>query len=463
MYRYTNRALRRDKGLSLLELLLGTTILVIMVIGTVSVLNGWLERGVNRQAAEDVGRIESAAEAFVATSFNDADVCKTADNKYKILEIQKVYDAGFIKDNYKVGSSFVTSMKQTMRVFIKCRPEVKPDATNKLAIAVPAMAEILVLTQGSRVKTESLMDAVLAGGPRIGTFTNFDGNERLAGMGNGWVVSSADITTLKGLSINTPNEEDGGYLAAYGRTVNAKSIDNRYLYRVGIDNDYTLNTMAADLNMDNNAITDIGVLTASNVVAGAVKVDVPASVAAADKPDVVALTVDGYLKAGAVAASSGVSTYGGKVQAGSLSAASANMQAGNIEVQGTTTVNGVAAVETLASSGALTVQQGATFDKLEVSGTGSKAKTLQAGTYSADTQTAANMLLVGQMTGTSEVKNVKKLKVLGNASGDAALKLDQLSLNGTLRTNVVTTPTAASNFTCKNRALSAPQCEYYTP
>lgn len=269
----------KTQGFSLLELLLVISLMAVFLMGLINVFDKWSQRTMNRVAAAEILRLQSAAVRYIKNNFGSFE--GDAFNVFTPIPLSELADGVYLPSGYTPRNPF----RQTMRVYKrKMRvARLEPDGTPTADLVTGAplyttVFEVLTITDDPsatnkvRISNQNLMDIVQAGGPRMGVYSQIT---------TGGIAYAGRITSpLQDWYITyTPGMLDGylgqpdaraGYLAAYEIVSTSNLVENdNYLYRVDIPGRPELNQMRADLRMDLNPIQKVGNLTADRVnVAG---------------------------------------------------------------------------------------------------------------------------------------------------------------------------------------------------
>ncbi len=253
---------KHNFGFSLLELLLAVGIMAGLTTGAASLFDQWAKNSVNRKVAVEMQRVQDAAKDYVEFNFETV-VSDDVPNVGNVAEIDidDVINAGFLPESFRPINSF----NQEMRIMIR---HVADDGVN---------GDILeVLTVGdnksgfnSRVPTQRLFDSATTGGPDLGVISALDmGSNCCSGniqsVYGTWSVSLSDFSSIYS---TTPNNNRGGYMAAYGRVSVVAEEDQPYLYRVAVPGQEHLNRMNTNLDMNNNNIINGGVIVSDSMSA----------------------------------------------------------------------------------------------------------------------------------------------------------------------------------------------------
>lgn len=258
----------RQKGFTLLELLLSIGILTLMITGLTQVFDSWHQASVNRAAAADMLRMQRGAEDYVLANFAvliDATKTGNCRTSFQALPVGTLRTEGYLPSSFRDTNRF----GQRMQIF--CRRV--PDATGVYrnsgeAIEVVTLAGDPGSGDARRVGFNALRDAASAGGPKMGVIAQgnlgmtFDGLAK--SLTNDWSVTLSEVGSYTS-SANT----SGGYLASYGRVrLDSAVTNNEILYRTPMSDDTNgdgipdLNRMETNLDMNGNSIDNVGTIVA---------------------------------------------------------------------------------------------------------------------------------------------------------------------------------------------------------
>ncbi|MCB1538707.1 MAG: shufflon system plasmid conjugative transfer pilus tip adhesin PilV [Rhodospirillales bacterium] len=257
----------RDAGFTLLELLLAVSLIGLLLTGMYQLFDSWLQRSIDRSAALDMLRVQTAAEDYVRAHFDtikDDGTTTFVEIGLTTLRTEQYLPTGF---------TGVNALHQPIRVFyrnqsvFKVDPATGADYTdvdgNK--IRMPSVEVVTVSDGALKVANQRLLDIARAGGPRMGVSTDmvmpgatFAG--RITSVLNQWYVNRTDIAGLSAPSASA------GYIAAYGRVNNEdRDPNDRWLYRVAVDDRPELNRMLTNIHMNDNELQNVGTMVADRV------------------------------------------------------------------------------------------------------------------------------------------------------------------------------------------------------
>ena len=260
-------------GFTLLELLLSIGLLSMLLAGMYQLMDSWLQRAANRVAAADMMRVQNAAQDYVLANFEPLKA--EPDGVFVEMDIEDLKEGNYLPTGYQPRNNF----RQRIRVFRRNIEvdRLNPDGTVSLnedgSNARITTIEVLTASDnmpGSviRIANKRLLDTAQAGGPKMGVISNavlpgttFSG--LVTSVFNEWYVP---LTAINSAGYNATPDSLGGYLAVYG-LVNAEKTDvnDKWLYRVTIDNRPELNRMATDLHMNSNRMENVGSFVADRV------------------------------------------------------------------------------------------------------------------------------------------------------------------------------------------------------
>ncbi|GEM_PF-2272962 len=253
------------RGFSLLELLLVITVSALLTTIVIQIFNDFTQRSVNRRAGNHILKIQSSAEEYVAANFTDL-WTNNIPNLGDIDEITipDMIAEGFLPDNYRANNVF----RQNTKILIR---NGGVGFTGGQAVEVLTVTEDTADGVDRSWANERVMDAARSAGPKVGVIVNAvigDGTTCCAGsiqsLFGEWSIPLADFAA----EFNRTDNPDRGYLAAYGRVAFSDTFNNDYLYRVSIPGQPQVNQMQTNLDMDNNVINGVGVISADNISVG---------------------------------------------------------------------------------------------------------------------------------------------------------------------------------------------------
>lgn len=264
---------KTTSGFTLMELLLSIGLLAMLLAGMYQILDSWMQRAVNRIAAADMMRVQNAAQDYVLANFEPL---KTEPiNVFVEMDIEDLKEGNYLPAGYQPRNTF----RQRIRVFRRNLEveRLNPDGTVSLDVngdpAVIITIEVVTVSDNPagaviRVANQRLRDTAQAGGPRMGIISNMVApGMTYTGLAtspyNEWYVP---LSELQSAGYTASPDSIGGYLAAYG-LVNAEATDvnDKWLYRVTIDNRPELNRMATNLNMNSHRVENVGTMIADRM------------------------------------------------------------------------------------------------------------------------------------------------------------------------------------------------------
>lgn len=444
----------QSKGVSLLEIMLATGVLSVLMLGVYIALNDWVLRGVNRQAAEDVYRVQMAAEGYVGANFNTT--CYPSgifNGTMRALPFTTLQLGGFVP----IGTSSLNAHRQQIKIHFQCIA-----GNNTVTPAIPARAQILTLTDnppgGARlILDEYLRDAALSIGPKMGMYSVLNTGSSIRSVTGSWEIANTSV--LASGHSGTPTD-DGGYLAAFGQVTNGGDVNASYLYKTPIQGRPDLAAMQTDLDMNGFAVTDVSTIAASTVASSGNVTITPTT------PDTTALTVDDYLAvSGTNTTMNDLTISGGKASINTLKtnsnatfSSTGAVDAGSLDQsaygQTASATYGVIDADSMAVNKQFVGEE---IDMTGHAGASVSAQNMQAGTLRTDGDINAQGILIGQATNLTA--GSKDMTVMQNASNSAGLNLQSLNVN--TRTGA-RARTHVKQITCTTVG-TAPQCAPYTP
>lgn len=248
-----------SKGLSLLEVLLVVGVMTVMVTGVAQIFDDWFKRSVNQKVAVEMSDLQNSAEQYVKLN-HEYILNDQIPNLGQIDEVDfnDMIAGGFLSPDYRARNSF----GQSLRVFVR---HVDDNTVQGVAVEVVTVSDDL--NGDSRMVDSRLFDAALAGGPKLGLISAVDlgtsccdGN--IQSPHGEWSIALSDYSAVYN---RTPDVNLGGYMAAYGRVSLNDSLDERFLYRVEIENRPQLNRMMTNMDMNGQDIVNAGTVVSDNM------------------------------------------------------------------------------------------------------------------------------------------------------------------------------------------------------
>lgn len=249
-------------GFSILELLLVVGVFAILAAFISSAFDSWYRDSIDRKVAKEIMYLQKAAEDYARLNFSTIlpPLGDTVEIDLNDLIAQNYLPSGF-RNN--------TSHRQEMRVLMR----------HSTSTAVSgSVIDILTVTDNSdngniiRIPNNRLL-TVAENFPELGIVSNLNLNAQccinnIQSIKGLWSVPLSSVSSF----YTATGNDDGGYLAAYGRVSIDEEITSNYLYRVPIDSLPQANTMEVNLDMgqndiiNGNAITSDGLTVNGNVV-----------------------------------------------------------------------------------------------------------------------------------------------------------------------------------------------------
>lgn len=262
---FTTRQSRRDRraGFSLLELLLVIGVSSALTMVAIQVFNDFTERSINRRAGNHILKIQSSAEEFVAANFTDLwDNNIPATGDIDQIDLADLIGEGFLPEDYRSINVF----RQNTRILIR---NAGDGFTGGRTIEVLSVTEDTDDGVDRSWSNERIIDAARGAGPKVGVIVNTTtgpgccaGN--IQSLFGEWSVPLADFVA----EFNYTNDPNRGYLASYGRVAFSQTFNGDYLYRVEIPGQPQVNQMETNLDMTQNVLNGVGVVTADNIGVG---------------------------------------------------------------------------------------------------------------------------------------------------------------------------------------------------
>lgn len=250
---------KKQNGLSLLEVLLAITVMTVIMTGIAQIFDDWFKRSINQKVATEMLDLQDAAEQFVKLNHERMRTVEVPDvGDVNEVDIADLIDGGFLSPDYRARNSF----GQGLRVLIR---NVNDTTVGGVAIEVVTVGDDI--NGDNRMVDGRLFDAALAGGPKLGLVSDMNLGPNCC---NGNIQSalgewSVDLSDFSSLYNRTPDINHGGYMAAYGRVSLNDDIDERYLYRVEIDGRDHLNRMMTNMDMNQQDIINAGTVVSDSM------------------------------------------------------------------------------------------------------------------------------------------------------------------------------------------------------
>lgn len=228
-------------GFSLLELLLVIVVMALLMTGAIQIFNDWIEKSTNRTAVRQMLMVQNAAEEYVTANFSTILTTIPNNGNATALPYATLRSSGYLPQNFPTHNIF----RQPFAVVL-----INGGVTDQGDI-IQVLSVTTDDSEDRRVPETRLLDASLAGGPSIGMYSVTTAGAIRSSYGE-WSVDQLSIQTVYNPS--TPDNRNGGYLAAYGQVSVDDVTRSDYLYRVPMFDSagnrlYQLNRMATDLDM----------------------------------------------------------------------------------------------------------------------------------------------------------------------------------------------------------------------
>lgn len=466
---------QREKGLSLLELLLVVGIGGISAMGLSYMAQDWRETAQNESIARHLSTAHAAAETYVLTNFADiwSNPAGFAENTLDVNNdgvvdasdpmntplpyvIIPLSDDGVSPWHLKDSSGALASgfpeknaFNQSIRVFAREAGYVQ----GKRAIEVVTIAQAELSDPAARpIPEQRLQDIARFIGDKGGVFSavNVVGDVCLDGeiksVYGSWTFKAADMVG-GGLcdGVVPPQVGIGGYIAAVGMVFYEDAMKSDVLYKVSIPGRPELNRMEANLDMNNLDIQGLRYLTADNLrvngnlVADTASVTIDGALRAQGARNVVNVALDGATgdpcrftdplsdaatidpaAAGPCAASGGYLVINGR----NLGASTPPLNVENVIIPAT---NSNTSAQNLTLAGEVVASEFGTSDVL-------------ANTVQTNTLTGANALLISantfSLSGDATIGYLEMTADFGTANTVTSFTADHLEI-GTLQSKVV--------------------------
>lgn len=244
-----------NRGFSLLELLLVVGVFSILAAYSAITFDNWFRDSIDRKVAKEIRFLHDAAKSYVKLNF---ETVMPPLGSIDEVEINDLKSQGFLKNDYRG----ITSHRQKLRIFIRHATDT---AVNGSVVDVFTVTDNPDSGGVVRVSNNRLFN-VAESNPELGLISSLtinsdccDGNaQALSGL---WSIPLSEFSAFY---TATPNE-DGGYVAAYGRVSTDSDILANYLYRVPINSIPQANTMEANLDMAGNDIVNTRVILSDSM------------------------------------------------------------------------------------------------------------------------------------------------------------------------------------------------------
>ncbi len=251
-------------GFSLLEILLVVGVVATLGLGIIQLTNGWANQERNLSAARHLRIVHHAAESYIRDNFNAIMTALTTGTG--VLEIP-IDDAGGSTFYLKEGNTYLSSTfnasnsyRQTVTVLVR-NASITPAPEDQ-------RIEAVVVTSGRPLALEDAIDAAQAAGGSGGLIAGIDagtyGINDFGSVYGSWTTSLTNYAGLLWDDTNLPLDPDQAHLAVLIE-INYKNIVSDYLYRVEVPGVEDANRMQANLDMNNNTITNTAQLAADRV------------------------------------------------------------------------------------------------------------------------------------------------------------------------------------------------------
>lgn len=246
------RQRRGNAGFTLLELMLVVGIVGAVLIVITQIFEVVAIRVANQRFAKQMLQIQSAAESYVNTNFNDLltiDLPNAGD-------IGEITIADLKAENLLPAAAAERNRyNQNLTVYVRNLGDAFSggDTFEVLALSEDAATGPRYIPNGR------LRDIAKTGGSKLGYSSEIITAGEIVSIGGAWQVDRADFEAA-GYNI-TPSAADGGYLAAYGRVSIEDISTDDVLYKIDMGSvNPEANVMETNLDMNN-----YGVLNASSV------------------------------------------------------------------------------------------------------------------------------------------------------------------------------------------------------
>ncbi|HCK33415.1 MAG TPA: hypothetical protein DHW10_07725, partial [Rhodospirillaceae bacterium] len=240
------------KGFTLIELLLVVGVIALLSLFITNVFETMAIRAANQRIAKQMLEVQQAAEYYVARNFDTILTALPLAGDVGEYTLTDIKNDDFLPATYNENNRF----GQNITVFVR-------NLGN--AFSEGDTLEVLTVSEdpgvGNPVYIENmrLREIANAGGAKLGYSSELISAGEIASSANRWQVNRADFEAAGYLI--TPDANEGGYLASYGRVSIADIAGDEYLYKVQLDSVADANLMEANLDMNNYDIENVSALT----------------------------------------------------------------------------------------------------------------------------------------------------------------------------------------------------------
>lgn len=247
-----DKQMKRLKGFTLIELLLVVGVIALLSLFITNVFETMAIRAANQRIAKQMLEVQQAAEYYVARNFDTILTTLPLAGDIAEYTITDIKNDDFLPATYSENNRF----GQNITVFVRNLGD---------AFSEGDTLEVLTVSEdpgvGDPVYIENLRlrEIANAGGAKLGYSSELITAGEIASSANRWQVNRADFEAAGYLI--TPDADEGGYLASYGRVSIADIAGDEYLYKVQLDSVADANLMEANLDMNNYNIENVSALT----------------------------------------------------------------------------------------------------------------------------------------------------------------------------------------------------------
>lgn len=243
-------------GFSILELLLVVGVFAILAAFISSIFDNWYRDSIDRKVAREIIYLQTAAEDYVRLNFST--ILPPLGNTVEI-NLNDLISQNYLPSGY----SNINSHRQAMRVLMRhsTSTAVSGSVIDVLTVTDNPVGGDIIRVPNNRLLT------VAENFPELGIVSNLNLNAQccvnnIQSIKGLW---SIPLSTVSSFYTATGNN-DGGYLAAYGRVSIDEKILSNYLYRVPIDSLPQANTMEVNLDMGENDIINSNAITSDGLI-----------------------------------------------------------------------------------------------------------------------------------------------------------------------------------------------------
>lgn len=245
-----------NKGFTLLELLLAISVFASLLAIVSVVFNNWFKDNIDYRVSREMQQLQTASRDFVKLNLDSIILNQIpAVGSVSEILVANMVSQGFLPAGYNARNSY----RQNLRVFIRY---LSNNTVNGDVV------EVITFSYGPPIEDKRLFKAASNGEESVGLISGLVINGTCCN-GNAQSVSSSwsiplNAGYLGATPLPLPNA-NGGYMAAYDMVSSDNSLSSDYLYRNRINGSPQLNRMETNLNINNNDITNAGVIVSDSM------------------------------------------------------------------------------------------------------------------------------------------------------------------------------------------------------